>query len=432
MKFCLKCGNQLKDDMKFCDKCGVTCDVSDTPQVTHSTSQPVQSESKSKSAKISKPRKGLLIFGIIFLIFAAIYSIIAATSMKSMSGMAVLVGIVGIMFIILSRTQKGQKYLRGEKGLKKSFFVAICLVAGFISFGVITGMVDNAVPAENTGNNSLPTSSLSYTNPPQYTETTLKTPDELVKIFTDFSADKNITIDNAENELSALLDTEIKGDFSIKKSSYYEGQYLATFDVYDAPKGEYSLDEAKELARNIVYYINAAREKYDLPIVYVAFSIIGKDALSQTIVTGLESRHIDAAPEGSWSDKPMTTDDYIKYVQDKYAQEINAVGKTESEYRAFYDDGIWQPAKPALELLDFTAEKNSFFSITITGTVRNNTDKKYSYVQIEFNLYDKSGAQVGTALGNITNLEPYGIWEFEAIGLVSNATMYSFSDLSGW
>lgn len=50
----------------------------------------------------------------------------------------------------------------------------------------------------------------------------------------------------------------------------------------------------------------------------------------------------------------------------------------------------------------------------IQGTLRNNSGRKYSYVEVRFNLYDKSGAQIGNTMANINNLEPYGTWKFEA------------------
>ena len=37
-----------------------------------------------------------------------------------------------------------------------------------------------------------------------------------------------------------------------------------------------------------------------------------------------------------------------------------------------------------------------------------------SYLQIEYNLYDADGAQIGTALANINNLKAGGTWKFEA------------------
>src|SRR5262249_47489124 len=71
------------------------------------------------------------------------------------------------------------------------------------------------------------------------------------------------------------------------------------------------------------------------------------------------------------------------------------------------------------------------FSIQITGRVVNRRDRKLSYAQITFNLYDASGAQVGTALANINGLEPGGRWNFKAVGLEKAAT-YKFSELSGF
>lgn len=68
----------------------------------------------------------------------------------------------------------------------------------------------------------------------------------------------------------------------------------------------------------------------------------------------------------------------------------------------------------------------------IVGTVKNNTNKQYSYVQIEFNLYDKSGAQVGSTMDNINNLEPQGTWKFEAIVMEDKATQAKLKGVSGW
>lgn len=56
------------------------------------------------------------------------------------------------------------------------------------------------------------------------------------------------------------------------------------------------------------------------------------------------------------------------------------------------------------------------FSYTVEGSIKNNTNKQYSYVQVTFNLYDADGAQIGSALANINNLEANGLWKFKAIG----------------
>lgn len=76
---------------------------------------------------------------------------------------------------------------------------------------------------------------------------------------------------------------------------------------------------------------------------------------------------------------------------------------------------------------------NEGYNSYITGTVKNNSLKKYSYVQIEINLYDKSGAQVDSTLDNVNNLEPGGIWKFKAIVLEpKRVSKYRIKGVSGW
>ena len=85
----------------------------------------------------------------------------------------------------------------------------------------------------------------------------------------------------------------------------------------------------------------------------------------------------------------------------------------------------------------FTLEENigsyDGFAFYIKGTIKNNTEKTYSYVQVSFNLYDETGAQVGTAMDNINNLEGNGVWKFEAIGMgATKATKYKLVGINGW
>lgn len=68
----------------------------------------------------------------------------------------------------------------------------------------------------------------------------------------------------------------------------------------------------------------------------------------------------------------------------------------------------------------------------ITGEIVNRRKRKLGYAQISFNLYDASGAQVGTALANINGLEPGGKWKFKATTFGTDFTTYKFSELSGF
>jgi cytoskeletal protein RodZ len=87
--------------------------------------------------------------------------------------------------------------------------------------------------------------------------------------------------------------------------------------------------------------------------------------------------------------------------------------------------------KPDLELLDHKSTSDQFSSY-IEGTIKNNTKKEYGYVQVEINLYDKDGAQVGSTFANTTNLEPGGTWKFKAIVLEENVASYKIKDITGF
>ena len=71
------------------------------------------------------------------------------------------------------------------------------------------------------------------------------------------------------------------------------------------------------------------------------------------------------------------------------------------------------------------------FSTYISGVVKNNTSKKYSYVQITFALFDKDGNKVGTALANVNSLDAGETWKFEAIALKDFST-YKLDEITGW
>lgn len=81
-----------------------------------------------------------------------------------------------------------------------------------------------------------------------------------------------------------------------------------------------------------------------------------------------------------------------------------------------------------------TDEYNNTWSHYIEGTVTNNRDKNYSYVQIEFICYDKDGNNLGTAMDNTNNLLGGQTWKFKAMGLFTDATAdrCDFHEITGW
>lgn len=76
---------------------------------------------------------------------------------------------------------------------------------------------------------------------------------------------------------------------------------------------------------------------------------------------------------------------------------------------------------------------DSFGATYIEGEIKNNINKTYAYVQVTFNLYDANGAQIGTAMDNINNLESGSTWKYKAVGLVTeDVASYKFVEITGW
>ncbi|VWB76628.1 hypothetical protein BLA6993_03622 [Burkholderia lata] len=62
---------------------------------------------------------------------------------------------------------------------------------------------------------------------------------------------------------------------------------------------------------------------------------------------------------------------------------------------------------------NFEIYTNEYGGNNVRGMLTNNTDSQFSYVQIELNVYDADGAQLGSDLVNVNNLEPHARWKFD-------------------
>ena len=104
---------------------------------------------------------------------------------------------------------------------------------------------------------------------------------------------------------------------------------------------------------------------------------------------------------------------------------------------AVSDAAQTQQATPASEkyaIADEQLEKDSY-TAKITGTFTNLTDKKLSYVQLSYTIFDADGAQIGTAYANTNNLDAGGTWKYEAAYFSSDTdevASYKLSDVSGF
>ena len=67
----------------------------------------------------------------------------------------------------------------------------------------------------------------------------------------------------------------------------------------------------------------------------------------------------------------------------------------------------------------------------VTGALKNNTSRDLTYVQVEINLFDSSGAQVGSTLANVNNLAAGGLWRFEAVTF-QEFSRFEVADVTGF
>ena len=68
----------------------------------------------------------------------------------------------------------------------------------------------------------------------------------------------------------------------------------------------------------------------------------------------------------------------------------------------------------------------------LVGTVKNQSDRTFGYVQISFVLLDANDVQVGSTMDLTNDLTPGRTWKFKAIVFDDDAVIASVSELTGY
>lgn len=162
MKFCTKCGQQMTDEMIFCQNCG-TKNSSAQSNTSDSSSQMYPSANfEQKNTESIKLRTGMMIWMIIFFVFAGIFAIGTIADISMLSGVC-LFGIFGLMFYILAKTPKGSvklfsqlKCFQKTNGISKGAFVGICIFLAFFLFTIIINTFNATTSDINQAENNTP------------------------------------------------------------------------------------------------------------------------------------------------------------------------------------------------------------------------------------------------------------------------------------
>lgn len=165
MKFCTKCGNQMADDMVFCQKCGTKdISVNATSSVQNGAqemSAPIHTTSfENINAEPIKLRTSMKIWMIIFFVFTGIFAIGSTADVSMLAGVC-LFGILGIMFLVLAKAPKGPVKLfsglecfKKTNGISKGAFVGVSIFLAFFLFIGIINTFDTSTTNVNKAENN--------------------------------------------------------------------------------------------------------------------------------------------------------------------------------------------------------------------------------------------------------------------------------------
>ena len=88
-------------------------------------------------------------------------------------------------------------------------------------------------------------------------------------------------------------------------------------------------------------------------------------------------------------------------------------------------------APPPLIVVGDKSERDSHDEQWLNGMVVSRSEKPYEFVQISYDLFDSTGAQIGTASAATRGLAPHGRWLFKTV-ISGHCTRFKLSKLDGY
>ena len=88
-------------------------------------------------------------------------------------------------------------------------------------------------------------------------------------------------------------------------------------------------------------------------------------------------------------------------------------------------------AAPLLIVVGDKSERDRYDEQWLDGMVVNQTEKAYQFVQISYDLFDSTGALIGTASANTRGISPHGRWLFKTV-ISGHCTRFKLAKLDGY
>ncbi|MBQ7525332.1 MAG: SHOCT domain-containing protein [Abditibacteriota bacterium] len=237
-------------------------------------------------------------------------------------------------------------------------------------------------------------------------------------------------------QLQRLAEMKKDGLLTDEEFEKLKAEIFSTISDTDTEKptdGEYSAGDPELSENTPAYEVDSSVPDSDEPSMRRnsrIFAIILILFLIVIMAIYMNSRDTGYSTDTTYESTTEDSGGFIPYDELKSENESTS---SESASEPKEEPKPEKQKKPDLELNDYKAHIDEVGYVYIEGSVTNNTNEDYSFVEIEFNLYDDDNAQVGTALDNTTNLEAGGTWKFKAISLCEgdNVSTYKPVNLHG-
>lgn len=91
----------------------------------------------------------------------------------------------------------------------------------------------------------------------------------------------------------------------------------------------------------------------------------------------------------------------------------------------------YEAGTTGLKLIETSVAYDGYSKYAV-GAIQNTTNTTFGYVQVEINVYDSAGNQIGSTLANVNNLEPGSVWRYKAFVYESNADSCRVKKIFGY
>lgn len=222
--------------------------------------------------------------------------------------------------------------------------------------------------------------------------------------------EKNPYYDNA-GDFHLIYDEEIKC-FSFTAYKATNGIYEATFYTYKNVKDKINRKNAIEHKVKIEINDGFNSKEEALPIIKQINDIVVVEKKEEEIAAQERERKAQERQKAA----------------EIAEQEKKREEEREQERRQAEEDKI-DFRYGGFEILKGTKAVQEYGYAHIKGVVVNNTGINYSYVEINYSIYDTNGNKVATAMDNIRGLKDTESWSFEALGRCDGHFKYKFESI---